>query len=167
MTNFIFTLHSSRLHSPVPLKNGAECILREFSVRTWLFVKRTLHQRLLFLTPRLNIVVQAPPNKRPPLGNSLISMSSQSFLVSLNFFISPLMSTRRKRSSKSMSLRALSYHSRKKETWSNMRSHKNGRDPANDIRRLVMQSHALTIPHGFIGLWPERNYQIVIIPSNK
>ena len=151
MTNFNFTLHSSRLHPPVPLKNDAECILREFSVRTWLFVKRTLHQRLLFLTPRLNIVVQAPPNKRPPLGNSLISISSQSFLVSLNFFILSLMSTRRKRSSKSVSLRALSYHGRKKETWSNMKRHNNGIKPADDIRRLVMQSRALTTS-GFIGL---------------
>ena len=101
IVSFNFILHSSRLHSPAPRKNGAEFILREFAARTWLFLKRKLHQGLLFLIPRLNIVVQAPPNRRPPLGNSLMSMSSHSLFVSLNFAFWPSRSNRKKRSSSS------------------------------------------------------------------
>ena len=101
IVSFNFKLHSSRLHSPAPRKNGAEFILREFAARTWLFLKRKLHQGLLFLIPRLNIVVQAPPKRRPPLGNSLMSMSSHSLFVSLNFAFWPSRSNRKKRSSSS------------------------------------------------------------------
>lgn len=95
ITNRTLTLHSGRLHSAPPLKNTAEWILREFSDLTWLFLKRRLHHGLLSLTFSRKIRVQSPLNSRPPLGNVLIGILSQSSLVSLNLAVVPSMFTRK------------------------------------------------------------------------
>ena len=113
MTILNFMSHSRRLQFPDPLKNGAEIIFREFSFRTWLFFKRKLHQGLLSCKPRLKIVVQAPPNKRPPPGKRVISIMSQSSSDSLNFVFKPSISTRRKRCPPSESFQTSSYREEK------------------------------------------------------
>ena len=95
MTNTILTSHSGRLHSPAPLKKGAECILRELADLTWLFLKRKLHHGLLFFTLMEKIRVQSPPSNRPPLGNLLMGILSQSSLASLNRASFPLMAIRK------------------------------------------------------------------------
>ena len=113
MTILNFMSHSRRLQFPDPLKNGAEIIFREFSFRTWLFFKRKLHQGLLSCKPRLKIVVQAPPNKRPPPGKWVISIRSQSCFDSLNLVFKPLTSARRKRCPPSESFQTSSYREEK------------------------------------------------------
>ena len=99
MMNFTFTLHSGHLHSPPPLKKGAECILREFADITWLFLYRRLHQGLVCLTLLLKILVQSPPSSRPPLGKLFIGILSQSFRDSLNVAVVLSMFLRKKFSS--------------------------------------------------------------------
>ena len=103
ITNFIFALHSGRLHSAPPLKNTEEWILREFADLTWLFLKRTLHHGLLSFILLANMRVQCPLNKRPPLGNDLTGILAQSSLVSLNLAVVPSISTRKKLCSSSSS----------------------------------------------------------------